>query len=978
MNQDEANSVPASESPPRRPRVPRRIRVAEWLAFAGLVAACVASIGPADKLRTTYSWPPAALPRGTPDSEWYTPLLLAAQIPETLSVDVPCQPAPALRDAGDPLTVLASSRAPGRAQRFAITRSGDELTYAIGDTILARVPVDRAPASADCRYRITFEDGNWSLSGSAEDLELGGDLGYMPVVSGLVSELDLRGSDAPSASVRTRVHATGTTTLQAIGWTGAALASIVALALVAFARLPSKPTKTLAAALRTAVRGVRAVDAVVGVSLLGWWVLSPAFFDDGWTIARQRGFESSRGFSSYFNGLATNLPNDYWFDWLQHWVTQSFQTLLILRIPTLLCLAAVWALCRWAFGRIVPSGVRIRGLPEWILASAFLTGAMAWGMTLRPEPIIAVLVTCTLACAIWFSEGGGARPLALIAVLVPLAATGHHAGIVLLAPIIVIAGPVLRWARTEFPTAVAIVTSAFALLITLAFVGSDVAQRADDTRATRVYGTVTDTWRDEASRYDYLSFGVAANPLRRGWVVLVGLTVLAFVLRRRRKRTPLDIASASLGVALILLVATPTKWPWHFGALVGIAAVAVASETTRLRTDAADARGWSARPFVVIGAALLALVWAAGIREPWNPHDLRSLDWNVSTSWFQAETIAVGFGILFAGAVLIARRRARPLATAPWTVATSASLLITLPLIGLTVGILGADAVRTDGWTLTRQNLKVLRGDAGCGLGDDLLVPAMDSVRSLSTIDADRGRIPAWLPLLPVDDVGAVALGPLPGGPAESPWYRLGPDVQIGIFVSGPPGSSNTLSLEWGQDRRGAIERVGKDRFFVDDRPHAEDALAWKFVLASELPRAPLDADAVRVVFEDRIFRGLSVGVSAPVTYTRRTLTEQIDDGTSPALIHPIVLPYYPCARQPTIRNGVAETPSSIITRLDTSDPVQMVGTSPFEGLLDMYTLHRLAFGDSQNPLDDSIAFAVDKRIRGAIEASPDAVTAAR
>ena len=61
-----------------------------------------------------------------------------------LSVDVPCQTAPALRDASEPVTVLATSRSPQRAQRFAITRSDSQLTYAVGDTILARVPVGAA------------------------------------------------------------------------------------------------------------------------------------------------------------------------------------------------------------------------------------------------------------------------------------------------------------------------------------------------------------------------------------------------------------------------------------------------------------------------------------------------------------------------------------------------------------------------------------------------------------------------------------------------------------------------------------------------------------------------------------------------------------------------------------------------------------------------------------------------------------------
>ena len=77
VNPTEANDEPTSETSPSRPRrrIPRRIRIAEWLAFAGLIAACLAAIGPAEKLRTAYSWPPLALPSGTPDREW-SPLRL--------------------------------------------------------------------------------------------------------------------------------------------------------------------------------------------------------------------------------------------------------------------------------------------------------------------------------------------------------------------------------------------------------------------------------------------------------------------------------------------------------------------------------------------------------------------------------------------------------------------------------------------------------------------------------------------------------------------------------------------------------------------------------------------------------------------------------------------------------------------------------------------------------------------------------------
>ena len=62
----------------------------------------------------------------------------------------------------------------------------------------------------------------------------------------------------------------------------------------------------------------------------------------------------------------------------------------------------------------------------------------------------------------------------------------------------------------------------------------------------------------------------------------------------------------------------------------------------------------------------------------------------------------------------------------------------------------------------------------------------------------------------------------------------------------------------------------------------------------------------------------------------------------------------------------------------DTFNPVLMQGEiSPFMGLLDTYTLQRLALADSANAPFETIVFGVDKRITGAIEAPPDSTTAA-
>ena len=56
-----------------------RTRAALVLAVVSLVAAAVGSLGPADSIRTTFTWPPTSVPAETPARLWYTPLLLARQ-----------------------------------------------------------------------------------------------------------------------------------------------------------------------------------------------------------------------------------------------------------------------------------------------------------------------------------------------------------------------------------------------------------------------------------------------------------------------------------------------------------------------------------------------------------------------------------------------------------------------------------------------------------------------------------------------------------------------------------------------------------------------------------------------------------------------------------------------------------------------------------------------------------------------------------
>ena len=120
---------------------------------------------------------------------------------------------------------------------------------------------------------------------------------------------------------------------------------------------------------------------------------------------------------------------------------------------------------------------------------------------------------------------------------------------------------------------------------------------------TRQYG-ISSSWRDELGRYTSVDFSPYATPLRRVSVVLIGLAVLGLATRRTREGRLLDLPGMMLVSALLLLVLTPSKHPWHFGALTGLVTLAIGAEVTRLCREHAERTGWEVRPYLIIGAGV--------------------------------------------------------------------------------------------------------------------------------------------------------------------------------------------------------------------------------------------------------------------------------------------------------------------------------------------------------------------------------------
>jgi hypothetical protein len=580
-----------------------------------------------------------------------------------------------------------------------------------------------------------------------------------------------------------------------------------------------------------------------------------------------------------------------------------------------------------------------------------------------------------------FVERKTVAPLALAAFLVPVALTGHHAGLVALAPLLVASPTLVRWARGHLPVTATLVAAAAALVVVLAFVGSDADLRRADARASEAFASYAVSWRDEILRYAVLGEALYGTPLRRATAALMALAVLAFVLRRRRaRRALLDVPAASLAVGLLLLVAAPSKWPWHFGALVGIAALAVATETARVREDANRSTGWQVRPFLAIGAATLAVAWCWSPRQPWGLLDLRTLDWTLGVERrLPLSTLAVASPVLLLVAlslVAVVRRRRR-LWEIPWGTVCWTAVLIAVPLVAFTAAVLIVDTAKTTTWTLARQNIEAASGNTGCGLADDALLADKSSMRSLASSGArNGGSLPVWVPPAPVQQQPRFAIGPGTERPEWTPWFRLPSGRGFGVFVAGTLTPTDRLALDWGRLDRGRIDPFATSDIAVKYSPSQFGIASWRFFASEELPRRPAGANVVRVSVRSAMTPGAAVAVTAPVTYRNEQLAKRLEGDGSLTLVNPGLLSYLPCARQPELSGGAVDVPSRLVRA--TNDDIWSVGdraTNPFLGLLDLYRVEQLPLTDSGRPLENIAVFEIDREIRGARLAPPSKVT---
>ncbi len=702
--------APASEtggaaSPTTSTRAPLLALCAATLA---LLAAIVVAAGPARGESAGYSWPPATLPADRPERGFYAPLPLLNRVPSSIEVQLPCGLAPPLRDVR-PATVLATARRAETAGGLRIVQLDDALRISVASESV------ELPWPASCPLRVEVADGELRLPGRAVSLRTG-TLEDMPIVTGLFTGLDLRVGEPPEVVVRTRDYATSWTARQLVAGALAVVLACTALILLARPR-----RRRLLGSLQRGIRSAwaardRTDAAVVGVLLL-WWIVAPTLFDDGWLWVQLRAFDDLGKPDFYYDMWGVGLPIGYWIEWLRHWVIGSTSDLVFMRLPTLLALLASWVLCRWCLRRVAPgpAGSSVR----WTLAGAFLVGATAWGMTIRLEPFVSVLVLASLAAMISFALAPRLAPLTIALPAAVLAMTAHPAGLVAAAPLLAGAPKTVGWLRRGGRRVLfafgALLLAGLALALVLLTLDADLMSRLSDARVAREGDFHAEPWWHEYVRYTHFDAWGGGTAIRRLSLALLLLSVLALLTRRRSVPTGVLVLPArSVALALVLLAFVPSKWPWHFGALAAMGAVATAAEVARLLRER-DQPGWrTIRPVFALAAVGTLGLWSWRAPGGWGLLDLQETSWR---SGFNLYSFLVLVPIL-AMAAVASLRAGRERGVLEGIVGRSIAI-VSFAVVGLTAAILVRDATVT-AWSPARQNLETLAGRSSCGLAHQL------------------------------------------------------------------------------------------------------------------------------------------------------------------------------------------------------------------------------------------------------------------
>ncbi|GAA1379414.1 arabinosyltransferase domain-containing protein [Pseudonocardia kongjuensis] len=649
-----------------------RLRWAGGLGLLAFVLAVAVPFLPVIQHENTIVWPSPST--GTADVN--APLV--ALRPESMSVTVPAEAIRSL-DARTPGPATVVSTVPPESPEGA--RSGMSLSVSDGRLLLVNRGQELVAAplrDGPTQVRITSDarSSTVDLGSGAQTFE--GDL--RPQSVGVYSDLDADLDPLADTAVRISPD-TRFDTSPSVWKTAATVVASVALvgSLLALAGVDRRLGRSPHRAGREAVGGLagrwpprlrrwwsrarpRPVDLVVTAVLFVWMAIGGQTSDDGFTLGIVRDVPSSGYVGNYYRWYdAAEAPFGWFYDLYALWVQVS-DSLLWLRLPSVLMgITAWWLVSRGLLPRLGRQARRSHAA-TWAAAAVFLAFWMAYNSGLRPEPVVVVCSLLALVCVERAVALQRLLPLALGLFAASMAVGANPAGLIAVAPFLAAVRPLWRLLSSRVrafgpvPVLAPLLAAGTAILM-IAWADQSWAAVIESTRIRSDIGPDWPWYTEIENRYAPLFAGTADGSIARRFpILLVMLCTLACVaVLIRRSRIPgaaLGPAQRLIGstiISFLIFAMTPTKWTHHFGDLVGLGAGMVALAAIATGSDAL--RSLRNRLAFLSAAFLVAALSAAGPNTWWYTNN-----WGVP--WADEQLMLGGFEVstvlLFAALLLAA------------------------------------------------------------------------------------------------------------------------------------------------------------------------------------------------------------------------------------------------------------------------------------------------------------------------------------
>jgi hypothetical protein len=863
------------------------------------------------------SWPPAGQqPRSTvlPLSP-YRPLQLTATIPCATLYALDAQPG-----GGEALRTLPADvgTAPGEGLVVAAEQGVVTVTASGAEVLREAVP------SVRCSYQVLADAGGVRVARDGAGIATRTHL-LVPEVAELQTDA-VGTATGLSVQLHTDARYQSRPTLLKTAVLVAHGLALAALLVLAWRRWPGAGSGLVRPRLSWA-------DAVVVAVSLFWVVAGPVNIDDSWYLLMARNAMQSGylGNVIYQFNVTENpfVASQYA---MQAWGALGGQwSLGWMRLLPLAYGLATYALLRvlvaTALGRVAQ-----RPLVAWAVAAAHLLWWLPYGMTLRPEPLIALGTAGVLV----FSElARRRRSVGVFAVAVAVAAltvTASPTGLVAAAPLMVCLPWLWQWWRAESArsrvTAALLVGAAASIVIPVAFADATVGDVLESVAVHRWY------YRQYAWYEEYLHYADLLVPDERGaWgkrlPVLLTLGVLLAVAlgAGRRPGTAgrsgqlLGEAAAITALGLVVMALTPTKWVNHFGAVAAPATVLLAAALIRSplprRVGAATMAIGSAGLVAAVSVAFAGPnLWRplSDWGQPFGNHLFIDRPYEQSLLAPSLGPLALRNPLLWLAVAAVGWWWLRRLGPTRAVLVTATALGVALMLLVFTI----APLRQYPGTSVTLMNLRALTGRP-CGLAPAVQVltgiaPGLGPAVGSATLTGDMRatRLPESTPV-PISALpnSTVWHDDVPGGTGtgslQTPWYPL-PGHLAGGWVTVP------MRGKLNQEQRLAVQVATGDpaapgQVRTVPLPAVGDKPNWTEVAVALADAGLAAPTAVRVVAQDRVAGPASwLAVAQPRLTAPRPVTDFI--AGRPVFADQVSAALWPCVQQIAVRDGLVQPPA--------------------------------------------------------------------